>query len=495
MCAVIGVIHPQGLEARASDDVYRGLLALQHRGQDASGILSFDFQEQYFYEEKNLGLVSQVFTGPETLKPLKGEMALGHNRYATVGSDGKRDLQPMMVGLPFGMAMAHNGNVVNYFQLKEQLQQQLHLQLLTRNDLEVLLQLWATGFLQQGALKFNFDNAFKACCQLFDQAIGSYSVVGMVASEGLFAFRDPSGIRPLCLGRRKNAKGADSWAVCSEEVALNFLGFEFVRDVAPGEFIFIASNGQLRTRVYAHVKKAHCMFEWVYFASAESSLENRSVYGVRLRLGEKLAQKIRPALSRGEIRADIVVPVPDTGRTAAIAMAEQLGLPYREGLIKNRYVQRSFILNSQSKRESAVELKLSPIKTEIMNKDILLVDDSLVRGTTSKKIVDLLRRFGAREITLAITCPPIKYPCYYGIDFPKASELLAHKMQSEEMADWLGVSKIIFVDEEDLKESLQDEGVCMGCLNQSYPTSVSEGTRFADLRHHYKENTTLGGVQ
>lgn len=496
VCGVVGIIHceasssPHHYEGEAQGEVFRALLTLQHRGQDAAGIVSYDFATGHFYEEKNLGLVSQVFN-QQNLAALKGAMAIGHNRYATVGSDGRRDLQPLINSFPFGVAMAHNGNIVNYFKLKESLKINHHIQMLTHNDLELILSLWGKAYLElsDSIGPFTFDHCIKAFNYLFETLIGAYSTVGLIADQGLIAFRDPSGIKPLCFGKKLREDGGVAYCFASEEVALNFLDYKFERDLLPGEVIFISQEGEFHSWVYPKVPaKSACMFEWVYFAAAESSLEGRSVYGARLALGEKLAVKVAALITLSKISPDIVVPVPDTGRTAAIALSEKLRIPYREGLMKNRYVQRSFILAEQNKREKAVELKLTPIRKEIEGKNILLIDDSIVRGTTSQKIISLLKKNGAGKITLALSCPPIKNACYYGIDFPDGNDLAANKMNTEELAIFLGADAVVFLDQEDLIQSIYNnkkrQGLCMACVSGVYPTDISSGDEFAVLREN-----------
>ena len=498
MCGVIGIIGPHIPESElldkkarprfwASYEAYRGLLTLQHRGQDAAGILSYDNDIQKFRSEKDLGLIAQVFD-QDKIESLKGNMAIAHTRYATVGSDDKNDLQPLVTGFPFGAGMVHNGNLLNYGSLSRQVYDKWHLQTLTNNDLELLLNLWCQHILQERgpeAKPITFEHCKKAAGEIFEAANGAYAVVGLLADTGLFGFRDPNGIRPLILGKREvdGRPGEYDYCLTSETLALNFLGYEYERDIAPGEVILIKDDGSVHSEVVGKAKPKHCMFEWVYFAGAESSIENTSVYGARLSLGKVLADKIKPLLENKEIQPDFVCPVPDTSRTSSISLAEGLGLPYREGLIKNRYIQRSFILDTQDKREKAVELKLSPVRSEIEGKNILLVDDSVVRGTTSKKIIDLLKRYGANEVTLAITCPPLRHGCFYGIDFPSPTQLIANGKTEEEIAHWVGANRVIYLDQKDLNKAIGLEGLCMACVNGDYPTPVDEAEEFAKLRN------------
>lgn len=490
MCGVVGIIGPEengtreAPSATAAYEVYRGLMALQHRGQDAAGILSYDGQMRMFALEKDLGLVASVFN-QKKIEKLSGFMALGHTRYATTGSDGKRDIQPMVTGVPFGLGMAHNGNTLNYHSLAKELSDSFRHQLLTANDLEVLMHYFG-HFLMDGAgiateKTFGFENIKQATAKMLQTVVGGYAVVALLAERGLVAFRDPKGIRPLALGVKETAAGK-RWCVASETIAMTHLGYQYLRDVEPGEVIFIDRSGRMQSAVVRQEERAHCMFEWVYFAGAESTVDHLPVYGARLKLGERLGLKAQAAIDRKEISPDVVMPVPDTSRPSAIALADALKLPYREGLIKNRYIARSFILSGQDKREIAVEMKLSPVAGEIEGKNILLVDDSLVRGTTSKRIVAMLKKHGAREVTLGITCPPIRHGCYYGIDFPDPSDLAAHEKSVDEMAKAIGVAKVIYLDEEDLRQAIGISTLCMACVNGKYPTSIEESAHFVKER-------------
>jgi amidophosphoribosyltransferase len=491
VCGVIGVIGPH-LENNSEEntpfwaayEAYRGLLTLQHRGQDAAGILTYDKSYRRFFKEKNLGLIANVFN-QKNIESLLGNMAIGHTRYATTGSDDKGDLQPMVTGSPFGIGMAHNGNLVNCHSLSESLKEEHHYQLLTSNDLEIILRYFAHFYhIGKKEKAFNFEVACNAVKKVYEVVDGGYGVVGLIADAGLIAFRDPKGIRPLSLGRKEieSKPGQYKYCVSSETVAINFLGYEIVRDIEPGEFIFIDLEGRVHSKVVKEEKIAPCMFEWVYFSGAESTMHGKSVYTARLNLGKQLAKKAKKLIDDGVIKPDVVMPVPDTSRTAAISVAQHLGVDYREGLIKNRYIHRSFILNTQEKREKAIELKLSPIRSEIEGKNILLVDDSVVRGTTSKKIISLLKRYGAKDIFLGVTCPPLRYGCYYGVDFPSKQELIANGKKVDEISKYINAENIIYIDEQDLKEAIGISDLCMACVNGKYPTNALEGEKFAKSR-------------
>ncbi len=478
MCGIIGVIGSGDDNASwAAYQVYRGLLTLQHRGQDGCGILSYDSARKKFRMKKDLGLVANVFH-KERLDKLQGNMAIGHTRYSTIGTNDEDDLQPIVSGSSNGVGMAHNGNIINHGRIKELLANKYHQHLLTDNDLELVIGLWTACLAQAGDL--TFEKMKRAAAEIADNLVGAYSVIGLVAGRGLFAFKDSSGIRPLVLGKKEDG----GYCVCSETQTLKFLGHTYMRDLAPGEFVFIDNNGRLFSTILDQMvkRKAACMFEWVYFSSAEGHIEGESVYGARLQLGHLLGKMISKRNPDIASRYDIVVPIPDTARPAAISLAETLGIPYREALIKNRYIQRSFILGSKQKREDALLLKLSPVMGEIKGKRILLVDDSIVRGTTSKRIISLLKDCGAAGVGVASTCPPIRYPCYYGIDFPTSQELVAGMRHHDEIAYTLGIEDLFYLNISDLPKAIGVDGICKACLDGNYPTATDSAVEFCQGR-------------
>ncbi len=482
MCGVVGIIGSED----AAKECFLALFTLQHRGQDAAGILSYEEGEgPGFQIWKDNGLVANVFT-EEAVNRLSGKMALGHTRYSTVGrSDDTTDVQPLVLNFPYGIGMAHNGNLVNYHSLVERLKKEKRRMPLTKNDLEVIENVFADALIDartHAEENVNFAQIEKAVRSVFKECVGGYSVVGMIAGQGMVAFRDPKGIRPLILGER-TYNGKKVYCLTSEMIALSFLGYEPVSDLAPGELAFIDSKGNLHRKILQQNETpTPCMFEWVYFAGAESVLEGRAVYGARLDLGKGLARMIKKAIDRGEMKPDIVVPVPETSRIASIALAEEIGVPYREVLIKNRYIQRSFILNTAEKRTKAVDLKLNPVVGEIKGKNVLLVDDSIVRGTTSKRLVSLVKRAGAKEVYFVSTCSPIRHPCYYGIDFPNPEELIATGRNEKEIAEALGADKVIYLDQNSLKEAIGLKSLCMACLDGKYPTDIGEAASFRERR-------------
>jgi len=470
MCGIVGVLGT----SRASKEVHQALLMLQHRGQDSAGILSVDGATGKFHLHKELGQVSSVFEKKD-LDRLQGQSAIGHTRYSTIGEVREADLQPMALSLPVGIGMVHNGNVSNFKKMRDEMLDAQRF-FMSDNDLEIILHLVAEGFAEASALSKNvFNNLAASVMKVLEQVEGGYSVIGLLGNQGMFAFRDQHGIRPLVLGTRKEDDGKTAYCLTSETCALKFLGYEVERDIRPGELIWIDREGRIQTRNLMEKKALPCMFEWIYFSSADSTQEKKNVYEVRLRLGELLGERIqreaRPALSR----FDVVAPVPDTSRPAAIALAETLGVPFREVLIKNRYVQRSFITNGQDKRQLAVGLKFSVIDELVAGKTVLLVDDSIVRGTTSKKIIELLRLRGAKEVYLASTCPPIMHPCFYGIDFPSHKELIANHRTPSEVAECLGADGVFYSAMEDLESALSGLSFCKACLDGSYAYPVREG--------------------
>ena len=516
MCGIVGIIGTPRGSSDAARDAFLGLTTLQHRGQDAAGILTYD--SDGFHRVKNLGLVEAVFTR-ENMDTLTGSMALGHARYSTVGRGDLTDVQPFLLSYPYGLGMVHNGNIVNTAELKQDLRKRGKRHLLTQSDTEIVMNLFAEGLVRAGDREqLSFDDICAAVQEVYTKANGSYSICTMIADHGLVAFRDPFGIRPMVWGRRAGTPdngGKDVHIIASEGVSLGFLGYEFVRDIQPGEIIYIDLNGQVHTRVLDAREHRPCMFEWVYFASPESVMDRVPVYGARIQLGKSLARLLKKKIEATKIQADLVVPVPEPSRIAAIALAEELGIPYREVLIKNRYIKRTFILDSQEKRQKAVNLKLSPVRSEIEGKRVILVDDSIVRGTTSRKIIELVRGAGAKEVYFVSTCPPIEHPCFYGIDFPDRKELIAAGRTEDQIRKELGADDVIYQDVEGLRQSILEAGAvaarsalapagkgggypvapsfrpCMACLDGKYPTDVSAGLKFAQDREQDRSNPNL----
>ncbi|HEX3853012.1 MAG TPA: amidophosphoribosyltransferase, partial [Polyangiaceae bacterium] len=442
----------------------------------------------------------------ENMKALTGNLAIGHARYSTIGRGDLADVQPLVISYPFGLGMAHNGNIVNCAELADDLKKRGRRHLLTHSDTEIVLNVFAESLARATSSdtdsEVNFEHICGAVKEVFTRVNGSYSIVTLVAGGGLLAFRDPHGLRPLVWGSRKVEAGTpgalasgEAHMVASESVSLSFMNYEVVRNIRAGEVLYIDMKGKVHSRVLDERGARHCMFEWVYFASPESVIDGVPVYGSRIQLGKNLARLVKSQMLQRGLQADLIVPIPETSRIAAIALAEELGIPYREVLIKNRYIKRTFILDSQEKRQKAVNLKLSPVKSEIQGKRVLLIDDSIVRGTTSRKIIELVRKAGATQVYIVSTCPPIKHPCYYGIDFPSGKELIASGRELSAIERELGADALIYQDLEGLQSALSGADnvkPCMACLDGKYPTEIGKaGARFAaDREADRKEEIT-----
>ncbi len=468
MCGFIGIISRNN---NVAYDLFIALNNLQHRGQDGAGILTFDGNE--FYMQKGIGLVNEFFS-EQNLSELKGKIGIGHVRYPTIGSDPKKDVQPFVTYQPFGIGMCHNGNLVNYDSLKELLLKKYQRRMRSGNDIETILGLFASELQKNSKAESvcTENDIFGALKNTVAQLNGGYSCVSVVAGKGLLGFRDPNGIRPIVFAEKTENGKVVAYALASETVALDILGFKVIKDLEPGEAILVDENMQYYSKILAIGKKRPCMFEWVYFARADSVIENKGVYEVRLNLGSELAK----IWAKKGIEADVVVPVPDSSKSAAITFAQETGLPYREGLIKNRYIGRTFIMPYQKKREFSVRMKLNPIIREIKGKRVILIDDSIVRGTTSKKIIQMVREAGAKEVHFVVTCPPIKYPCFYAVDFASKYELIAGEKTIEEIRKEIGADSLTYQGIENLKNAIGlGNNLCMACLTGEYVTDVSEG--------------------
>jgi len=469
MCGFLGVI---GVPS-AVGEIYDGLLAIQHRGQDAAGIITYDGR---FHIKKGEGLVRDIFSAANILR-LRGDLGVGHVRYPTAGGGGGEDAQPFTVNYPFGIVMAHNGNVANYAELKGRLADESLRHLYSGCDVEIVLNVFANALARHGAEGFSLDAFERAVAAVFETVTGAYSVVGFVAGLGLFAFRDPYGIKPIAIGR-KPSDGRTAYAVASESVVLAALDYEILPWGSPGEAIFLGVDGSVHRARVAEPRPHPCVFEYVYFARPDSYLEGASVYAARLRMGERLARSFRAT----GLSADVVVPVPDSARTAALALAQELDLPYREALVKNRYVGRTFIMPDDRERRRSVRHKLNAIPEEFAGKDVLLVDDSIVRGTTSRQIVQLARQAGARRVLFASTAPPIVHPCVYGIDMSTRKEFVARGRTPEQVAELIGADAVVYQELDDLVASVREVSqgavgpMCTACFSGEYPTGdITDG--------------------
>lgn len=446
MCGIIGIVA----HSPVNQALYDGLTMLQHRGQDAAGIVTFD-RGRLFLRKGN-GLVRDVFHARH-MQELVGNVGIGHVRYPTAGSSSSAEAQPFYVNSPFGITLGHNGNLINAEALKRELFLEDRRHINTDSDSEALLNVFAQELLKQDPLKLEPEHIFKAVSAVHRRCRGAYAVVAMINDYGIVAFRDPHGIRPLVYGMRETPQGVE-YMVASESVALTALGYKLVRDLEPGEAIYIDLQGNLHAQQCAdNPVLAPCMFEYVYFARPDSVLDNVFVHRARMRMGEYLARKIQREWPDHDI--DVVIPIPETSRTSALELALQLGVKYREGFIKNRYIARTFIMPGQTQRKKSVRQKLNPIEMEFKGKNVLLVDDSIVRGTTSREIVMMAREAGARRVYFASASPPVRYPNIYGIDMPAAHELIAHGRDVEEIAAAICADRLIYQDLEDLIKAVR----------------------------------------
>src|SRR5688500_6421110 len=444
MCGIVGIVG----HSPANQQIYDALTVLQHRGQDAAGIMTC--HEGELFMRKQNGLVRDVFQQRHMLR-LKGNIGIGHVRYPTAGCDTASEAQPFFVNSPYGICLGHNGNLTNAAELAEVLIREDLRHLNTSSDSEVLLNVLASELSRAGTPRASAADIFAAVTAVYRRVRGGFAVVSMIVGHGLLGFRDPHGIRPLVLGTRDTAQGY-KYMLASERVALDMGGFTRVSGVAPGEAVFIDEHGRFYSQQCSPVgKHTPCIFEYVYFARPDSIIDNISVHKARLRMGDLLAEKIRRVWPDHDI--DVVIPIPDTSRTAAVQVAQLLGVKYREGFVKNRYIGRTFIMPGQEQRKKSVRSKLNVIDLEFRGKNVLLIDDSIVRGTTSAQIIDLAREAGARRVYFASAAPPVRYPNVYGIDMPAASELVAAGRTEDDVARLIGADRLIYQDIDDLERA------------------------------------------
>ena len=447
MCGVIGIVGHEPV----NQALYDGLTVLQHRGQDAAGIVTSS-GKKLFIRRRN-GLVKDVFR-TRHMRKLRGNMGVGHVRYPTAGSSSVAEAQPFYVNSPYGISLAHNGNLTNGKQLKKELYKEDFRHINTESDSEILLNVFAQALQQKHAYRVSAEDVFAAVATVHERCEGAYAVVAMITRDGLVGFRDPNGIRPLVYGVRESEKGKE-YMLASESVALDSQGFTLVRDIAPGEAIFISKEGDLKIQQCARgAKYRTCIFEYVYFARPDSIIDNVFVHKARMRMGHKLAERIKREWADHDI--DVVMPIPDTSRTAALEMAYTLDVPYREGFIKNRYIGRTFIMPGQETREKSVRQKLNALGIEFKNKNVLLVDDSIVRGTTSKQIIQMAKDVGAKKVYMASASPAVRHPNIYGIDMPAAKELVANNRTEDEVAETIGADRLFYLSLNDLIESIRE---------------------------------------
>ncbi len=467
MCGVVGIVSAKPV----NQALYNALTVMQHRGQDAAGIVTWS-DEGGLEQRKCNGLVRDVFRHRHMIR-LKGNVGIAHVRYPTAGGSKSSEAQPFYVNSPYGICLAHNGNLTNHDELADLLIRQDRRHLNTSSDSEVLLNVLAHELQIRVNGRPTADNIFDAVEAVHKRCTGGYAVVAMIIGFGVIAFRDPNGIRPLVLGER-DADGRKDYMVASESVALDVLQFSRLRDVHPGECVFIENDGVLHCRPFnGETRHTPCIFEYVYFARPDSILDDLSVYKARLRMGEQLAGKIVRDFPEHDI--DVVIPIPDTSRTSALQVAYHLGVKYREGFIKNRYIGRTFIMPGQAERARSVRRKLNAIDLEFRNKNVLLVDDSIVRGTTSRQIIKLAREAGAKKVYFASAAPPVRYPNVYGIDMPAACELIANGRSVDEIEKLIGADRLIYQDLHGLIRSVRHDNSAISefdtsCFSGEYVT-------------------------
>ena len=465
MCGIVGLFAQNA----ANQDLYDALTVLQHRGQDAAGMVTEE--DGKFFLRKSNGLVRDVFR-TRHMKSLKGNIGIGHVRYPTAGTSSCAEAQPLYVNSPYGIVLAHNGNLTNHEELAKELFKTDHRHLNTNSDSEVLLNVLAHELQTRDKEKLEKEDIFSAVESLHERCRGAYAVLAAISGHGLIAFRDPHSIRPLVYGERVASNGKKEYMFSSESVALDCLGFENIIDLEPGEIIYINAAGEKFSHIPSAAKECTpCIFEYIYFARPDSIMDGSSVYKARVRMGEYLANKIKKEWPDHDI--DVVIPVPESSRPSAMELAVQLGIKFREGFIKNRYIGRTFIMPGQEERKKSVKQKLNPIELEFQDRNVLLVDDSIVRGTTSKQIIDMARQAGAKKVYFASAAPPIRYPNVYGIDMPVKSELVAHGKTEEQVQEAIGADKLIYQNLDDVIEAViptDEAGV-----ERSFDCSVFDG--------------------
>jgi amidophosphoribosyltransferase len=462
MCGILGI---SGFED-VSGELVNGLVSIQHRGQDAAGVLTYN--DGRFHMHKGSGYVSDVFRKVD-LSRLAGNIGLGHVRYATVGSTESIDAQPFAVNYPFGIAMVHNGNVINFVKLREVLNDEYHRMVETSNDVELLLYTFATYLQEKNLKSISLEDIYGSVEFVQEHVKGAYSCITYIKSIGFLAFTDPYGIRPLIMGKKETIKGT-KYIFSSETAVFDYLGYEYVRDLEAGEVVFIDSENNVHSRILTRKKSSFCVFEYIYFAREDSVFKERLVASERVRMGKALKERIEES----GVKPDIIIDVPTSAYFFASGLAEKLDVPYRRGLAKNRFVGRSFISPTEELRRRVVRQKLNPIRDIVRDKKIAVIDDSIVRGTTSRHIVNLLKEYGAKEVYFISASPPVKFPCIYGIDMSVKKELIAANNTVEEIAEKLCCEKVIYQTVEGLRELYKDMTICDACFSGEYPTGITQ---------------------
>jgi amidophosphoribosyltransferase len=472
MCGIVGIIAEQNV----APDIYDSLIQLQHRGQDAAGIITCN---DGMHVKRGSGLVRDIFQARH-MERLRGNIGIGHTRYPTSGDKAGDEAQPFWTSVPNGIAFAHNGNIVNYMELRDEVISKRKRYLNTHSDSEMLMQLFADAL--QRCIGNNptemitdatyFDALSISVSELFNHIEGSVSAVSMIKDRGLIAFRDPHGIRPLLMGEREGLNGKKEYIFASENTMFYMLGFTLVRDVLPGELIFVSHDGEFYSRRVKSATFTPCIFEYVYFARPDTMMNNINIYRSRLRMGENLGKLWLS--EHKDLLPDVIIPAPSTSNTMALAMAKVLGVNYSEGLYKNPFIGRTFIMSNQAQRKQSVRYKLVPQRLEIEGKEVMIVDDSIVRGTTSREIINMVREFGAKKVYFVSACPPVTQPCFYGVDIPTKEELIASNMDTERIREHLNADILLYQRLEDLVEAVTRKGdhhidtPCTACLGGTY---------------------------
>ena len=481
MCGIAGIYSHKPVAA----ELYDCIIHLQHRGQDAAGIMTYDDR---MHKEKGLGLARGIFTEAK-MKLLTGNIGISHNRYPTHGGFGHGEVQPFWTSVPYGIALAHNGNITNYAELAEEITKEETRYLNTTSDTEVLLHLFADLLHQDDPPNTSedfFDLLCNAVSTIFLKVKGAYSVTAMIIGKGLVVFRDPHGIRPLVKGERPNGNGGKDYIFASENTMFYALGYEPKGTVLPGELIYIDEDGKMFTKRLVKKEFNPCIFEYVYFSRPDATLNDVSVYRSRLRMGQNLAEAWKKKYP--DKTPDIVIPAPSTANTAALSFAHALGVRYSEGLYKNPFIGRTFIMPGQAERKKSVKYKLVPQELEIRDKKVMIMDDSIVRGNTSWEIVRMVWDFGAKEVYFVVACPPVKSPCFYGVDMPTRDELIAGNMNVNEIQKFLGVDALLYQEIEDLIEAVTRKGdhhidtPCMACLNGYYVAKDIDEAKINEIK-------------
>ena len=468
MCGVVGIVSKN----EVASDLYEALTVIQHRGQDAAGIATSE--EKRLNSRKQLGLVREVFR-EHHIQSLTGKIGIAHVRYPTAGGASRELAQPMYVNSPYGISIVHNGNLVNTDSLCEELAETDRRHLNTNSDSEVILNIFAHELQQIGGVQPSKEEIFEAVTRMQSRLSGAYSIIIMINNVGLVAVRDPHGIRPLIIGKRDEDLMGAEYMIASESAAIDALDFKIIDDIAAGETIFISKEGKMsRSKSQKAAKHSPCIFEYVYLARPDSVIDKVSVHKARQRMGTYLGEKILGMYPEHEI--DVVIPIPESSTTSANEVAKKLGLPYREGFVKNRYIGRTFIMPKQEMRRKSVKRKLNPITMEFEGKNVLLVDDSIVRGTTSKQIVEMAREAGAKKVFFASAAPPIRFQNVYGIDMAATSELIAHQKDEDQIAEYIGADWLVYQNLEDLIRSAKEGNKEI----ENFETSIFDGEYLDD---------------